>query len=126
MNNLHKISDPESSKTRGYVAIVTKNAAIDVYNERKKHIHDDIDELNIASDQNMEAIIIDKYDHEVVDNAIGRLNENYRNILILRYYYDLSLNNIAISLGITLKAAKNRLYRAKESLLKDLGGRNDE
>ena len=126
MNNLHKISDPESSKTRGYVAIVTKNAAIDVYNERKKHIHDDIDELNISSDQNMEDIIIDKYDREIVDEAIGRLNENYRNIHILRYYYDLSLNNIALSLGITQKAAKNRLYRAQESLMKELGELNDE
>ena len=126
MNNLHKISDPESSKTRGYVAIVTKNAAIDVYNERKKHIHDDIDELNIASDQNMEAIIIDKYDHEVVDNAIGRLNENYRNILILRYYYDLPLANIAQALGISENAVKHRLYRAQESLAKELGGSINE
>lgn len=126
MNNLHKISDPESSKTRGYVYIVTKNAAIDVYNERKKHIHDNIDELDISSGQDLEDSIINKYDHEAVSSAIGRLTENYRNILILRYYYDMSLNNIAISLGITQKAAKNRLYRAQESLLKELGGQNDE
>ncbi len=126
MNNLHKISDPESSKTRGFVYIVTKNAAIDVYNERKKHIHDDIDELNIASEQDLEDNIINKYDRELVNRAIGRLNENYQNILILRYYYDLPLNNIAVSLGITLKAAKNRLYRAQKSLMKELGELKDE
>lgn len=126
INNLHKISDPESNKTRGYVYTITKNAAINVYNERKKHFHDDIDELNIASEQDLEDSIINKYDRELVNRAIGRLNENYQNILILRYYYDLPLNNIAVSLGITLKAAKNRLYRAQESLLKELGGQNDE
>ena len=110
----------------GYISIVTKNAAIDIYNERRKHIHDDIDELNLADDQNLEDDIINKYAHELVDKAIGRLNENYQNILILRYYYDLTLNSIALSLGITLKAAKNRLYRAQECLLKELGGKNDE
>lgn len=126
MNNLDKISDFESSKTRGFIFVVTRHVAIDVYNMRKKHSHTDINELDIANDIVLEDDIINKYDYELINRAISKLNDNYQNILILRYYYDLPLKNIALSLGMTLSAVKNRLYRAQESLLKELGGQNDE
>lgn len=121
IHNLHKISDFESAKTRGFVFIVTKNASIDVYNERKKHFHTDIDEKNIEAYNNLEDDILDKYNYDLVSKAIDRINESYRNILIMRYYYDLPLANIAQALGISENAVKHRLYRAQESLAKELG-----
>ena len=126
INNLNKISDFESSKTRGFVFIITKNSAIDIYNLRKKNIYTDIDELDIADDIKIEEEVINRFDYKAVKEAISRLNDNYQNVLILHYYYDLSIKDISLSLGITNKAAKSRLYRAQEKLLKELGGKSDE
>lgn len=126
INNLKKIADLESVKTRGFIYIITKNAAIDIYNARKKHIHTDIDELNIPITNILEDDVINKIDYQLLNEAINRLNEDYQHVLILRYYYGLKLNDIALSLGITINAAKNKLYRAQSQLMKELGDKFNE
>lgn len=126
MKNLHKIADLESNKTRGFVYIVTKNVAINIYNDRKKNMHIDIDDLNIPSETILEDDVIKRYDYKQVEKAITRLIDNYQNIIILRFYYDLSIPDIAQTLGISENAAKHRLYRAQENLLNELGELNDE
>jgi RNA polymerase sigma factor (sigma-70 family) len=57
-------------------------------------------------------------DPETVDlrRALYRLPHNQRYVLILRYYLDLSYEEVAQTLGISTKAAKSRTYRAVERL----------
>lgn len=49
-----------------------------------------------------------------VQASLARLNPQDRAILTLFYWEELSLNDIADSLGIAMNAAKTRLYRARE------------
>ena len=49
---------------------------------------------------------------EVVREVLSALPEQARDVLMLRFYRDLSLDDIAQTLGIGLSAAKMRLYRA--------------
>ena len=58
-----------------------------------------------------------------VDPAIGdlrlavyRLPHDQRVVVVLRYYLDLSFEEVAHTLGISTKAAKSRTYRALERL----------
>lgn len=44
-----------------------------------------------------------------IATALGTLSVEYRSVLILRYYYDLSLQEIAATLGIPLGTVKSRL-----------------
>jgi len=55
---------------------------------------------------------------ETVDlrRAIYRLPHDQRYVLVLRYYLDLSYEEVAQTLGISTKAAKSRTYRAVERL----------
>lgn len=57
-------------------------------------------------------------DAETVDlrQALYRLPHDQRFVLILRYYLDLSYEEVAQTLGISTKAAKSRTYRAVERL----------
>jgi RNA polymerase sigma-70 factor (ECF subfamily) len=57
-------------------------------------------------------------DPEAVDlrNALYRLPHDQRFVLILRFYLDLSYEEVAQTLGISTKAAKSRTYRALERL----------
>jgi RNA polymerase sigma-70 factor (ECF subfamily) len=48
--------------------------------------------------------------------ALYRLPHDQRFVLILRYYLDLSFEEVAQTLGISTKAAKSRTYRAVERL----------
>lgn len=49
-----------------------------------------------------------------VELAMTKLNPDDRAILTLFYWEELSLNEIADSMGIQMNAAKTRLYRARE------------
>lgn len=48
-----------------------------------------------------------------VQAAVMRLAPGYRVPLILRYWYDLSYEEIAETMGISLQAVKSRLHRAR-------------
>lgn len=48
--------------------------------------------------------------------ALYRLPHDQRLVVILRYYLDLSLEDVAQTLGISSKAAKSRIHRAVERL----------
>jgi RNA polymerase sigma-70 factor (ECF subfamily) len=49
-----------------------------------------------------------------VGEAVGRLSEQDREVLILRHVGELSFQEIAKALGLGLSATKMRLYRAEE------------
>lgn len=57
-------------------------------------------------------------DPETADlrQAIYRLPHDQRFAIVLRYYLDLSFEEVAQTLGISTKAAKSRTYRALERL----------
>lgn len=65
-----------------------------------------------------EDIVIDKEKSEEIGRDIARLAPQYRRIIELRYYRELSYEEIAIELGIPLGTVKTNLYRAKEKLIK--------
>jgi RNA polymerase sigma-70 factor (ECF subfamily) len=57
-------------------------------------------------------------DPAIVDlrQAIYRLPHDQRFVVVLRYYLDLSYEEVAETLGVSTKAAKSRTYRAVERL----------
>lgn len=52
---------------------------------------------------------------EDIDNVLNKLKEKETEILVLKYYADLTLQQIADFLGIKLSNTKVKLHRAKES-----------
>ena len=55
---------------------------------------------------------------EDIDNVLDKLKEKETEILVLKYYADLTLQQIADFLGINLSNTKVRLHRAKENFRK--------
>jgi RNA polymerase sigma-70 factor (ECF subfamily) len=53
--------------------------------------------------------------------ALNKLTENHRRILLLRYYDDLSYNEIASVLQVKLGTVMSRLSRARTRLAQVLG-----
>ena len=51
-----------------------------------------------------------------VQQALQRLPENYRQVTVLRYWNDFSYQEIAQATGLTERAVKTRLHRARKML----------
>lgn len=59
---------------------------------------------------------------EIIRDALQQLSMEYRQIILLREYEDLTYEDIAKTLGISMQAVKSRLFRARaelKELLKD-------
>ena len=59
--------------------------------------------------------------HDAMMVALNKLTENHRRILLLRYYDDLSYNEIASVLQVKLGTVMSRLSRARTRLAQVLG-----
>ena len=114
VENIKKIEGPLSLRTKGYIATIVENRAIDVY--RSKKAHPTVPFGDGAADINIDAPeCSDLYD------CILKLPVRQRSIIILKYHYGYELKEIAKMLGITYANALKIDYRAKERL-KELCG----
>lgn len=57
---------------------------------------------------------------ELVQHAIARLKEEYREVLILREYERMSYAEIGIATGDTESSVKSRLFKARKALVREL------
>jgi RNA polymerase sigma-70 factor (ECF subfamily) len=68
-----------------------------------------------------ESSALEQERRDLVQQALQQLPENYRMITILRYWYDLSYDEIAETTGLSDSAVKTRLHRARKMLAEALG-----
>ncbi|MDQ2907097.1 MAG: sigma-70 family RNA polymerase sigma factor [Ktedonobacteraceae bacterium] len=54
--------------------------------------------------------------HDEIQHYLQRLPSKYRAVIVLRYWYDLSYDEIATALNLTQPLVKARLHRARELL----------
>ncbi|NTV65060.1 MAG: sigma-70 family RNA polymerase sigma factor, partial [Oscillochloris sp.] len=64
--------------------------------------------------------------HSYVQQALQRLPETYRSVTLLRYWHDLSYQEIADILNLTEATVKTRLHRARKMLRDALGTDGEE
>lgn len=105
--------------TKAYVVVMVRNLSIDVYNQRKRidYINtEDMPDLPSSSTFNIDNKLLKKEEYSLLKKKISKLKSPYHEILILKYFNDFSLTEIACSLGITKNNASVRLYRALASL----------
>lgn len=70
-----------------------------------------------ATGLNPEEAVIREQRIGLMRQVLGRLNEKYRTMIELRYFQELSYDEIAAELDIPLGTVKAQLFRAKELLL---------
>ncbi len=71
-----------------------------------------ISDLGVGPEQS--ALVGEQQDE--IQAYLGRLHSKYRAVIILRYWYDLSYDEIAAALDLTPTLVKARLHRARELL----------
>jgi RNA polymerase sigma-70 factor (ECF subfamily) len=61
-----------------------------------------------------------------IGRAVGRLGRDQRTVIALRYWEDMTLEQIAETLGLPVGTVKSRLHYALRALRTELGDSFDE
>lgn len=125
MKHLDKIKEIECPKTKGFVVIIVKNTAIDLYRKRKRENTVEIDEEVLIEHRGrrVDQEVIDKIENPLTA-AILSLPHHYSEIILLKYNHSYTDKQIAGLLGLSEDNVKKRLQRAKKKLkeiMKEVG-----
>lgn len=121
--------DTSAESTAALVHIYVKNAAINIYNKNKRHskvvmLCDNMEALKTdiaAEESDVERIVIDAETTEIVSEAVEKLEDMYRDLIVMKYFYHMRNIDIAQVLKIDTNKVNNRIFRAKQKLKEILG-----
>ncbi|WP_075724091.1 RNA polymerase sigma factor [Tissierella creatinophila] len=108
-SSIDSLKEPQFIKTWFYRIVV--NTSIDFIRKRKREVLVD-DESLLYNDIGR----IDIYEDIDLEKALNELPNNYRTIIILRYFEDLPLKEIASILGQNINTVKTNLYKGLKKL----------
>lgn len=99
-----------------WLMIITRNQCLMEKRNAKNNVEIEKFENQFVSDsQDIDVILRDNIKH-----ILNSLSEEYREVVELRYYSDLTYEEIAETLNISESLVKVRLFRAKNILIKKL------
>jgi len=102
----------DSRKLKSWLNVITKNEALKIKEKRAL----------LPGNEKLEEILEPVYDsYNELWDIIQKLKEEYRLVVVLFYYNEMSVKEIARVLEISVGTVKSRLNRAREFLKKELG-----
>lgn len=111
----------EDFKMKAWLFRVTSNLCFNLVRDRRRRTAIlDAAALKDSSDANQVEMVFTSEAQASILEAMERLTEAHKEILMLRYYSDLSYAEIADTLGVKLGTVMSRLSRAKTELLGEL------
>ena len=101
---------------------IGRNTALNYLKKAAKTADDSIlDYADLVSDEHsLEEEYIKSEDKITLHRAIGRLNTDYRSVLYLVYFEDMTNDEVASVMKKSKRQVENLLYRAKNTLKKEL------
>jgi len=121
-NQLHTFQMDRRFST--WLLSIASHYAIDMLRRRKPTAPlDDVALFVESNDPAPEELAEQGEQREVVKRLLNTLPEKYRSVTVLRYYNDLSYDEIARMTGLTESAVKTQLHRARKMLADQLSGK---
>ena len=121
--HLDDLSDPADRKTYAYLCVVLKNNILDIYrrqNRMQENAAGVEPDMLPAAEGSPEDLLIRRCDAQILCNLIRKLPDTYKEVLVLRYFCDLSYKQIAAIVRISENLVAIRLHRAKEYLRRSM------
>src|SRR5690625_2948364 len=106
----------EKALFKTWVQRIVTNICIDKFRRKKPTVSIDEHNMIFTNDDNVEEAIMLTDISKDIREAIDKLPERHRAVIILRYMEDFSYKEIADSLDLPLNTVKSYLYRARQQL----------
>jgi len=109
---------PNQDEAKYWLIRVVKNAALNYAKrkERERKAYQRAFREDHRQEDTGEGLLVKKETSEEVKNALKKLPENLRMVLILKEYADMNYKEIGKTLGISEGNVKVRVFRARERL----------
>jgi RNA polymerase sigma-70 factor, ECF subfamily len=106
--DLPTLRDPQAFD--GWLHRLLVNACLDMLRRRRRRVVEvELTPLHSPSMADFSGQLIDR---DLLDRALGALEPEWRAIVVLHYFLEVPLPEVARTLGIPLGTAKSRLHRA--------------
>ncbi|MCM1325359.1 MAG: sigma-70 family RNA polymerase sigma factor [Bacteroidales bacterium] len=103
--HLGQLKNPK--KFKAWMLTIIRNEALKICDKR----------VELLENENVEQFLPPVYDsHNELWDIVQTLKEEYREVIVLFYYNDLSLRDISDILGISIGTVKSRLNRGRKLL----------
>jgi len=106
----------EKAMFKTWVQRIVTNICIDKFRKKKPTVSIEESEPHLIYNKDVEDEVMTSYMAQDVRDAIDRLPEHHRTVIVLRYLQDFSYNEIADSLNLPLNTVKSYLFRARQQL----------
>lgn len=106
----------EKAQFKTWVQRIVTNICIDKFRRNKPTVSIDEHAMNFTADHSVEEEVVATYVSQDIREAINKLSDHYRAVIVLRYLQDFSYNEISDSLGLPLNTVKSYLFRARQQL----------
>lgn len=108
-------------KAKNYLYTIAGNLCKDYYKKSRKYLNQELSNREAVSGENALYALATGPETQVTDKvfvewALGQLSEEFREVVILYYFQDLTLAQIARVLDIGLPLVKYRLRQARQKL----------
>jgi len=114
-NNLHKIEDVDSPRSVAFMVTIVRNTALTILKRNRYQTPQEIDET-LPDNFDLEESVLSVISQQQIVEVIEQLDEELRNIFVLKYAYDLPSREIALQMGMSENNINVKLYRAKKKL----------
>lgn len=106
--DLRGLRDPE--RFDAWLHRLTVHACLDIARRRKRRVHEvELSPLATPFEADASGRIADR---ELLDDALRRLDPEWRAVVVLHYFLGMPLPDVAAELRIPLGTAKSRLHRS--------------
>ncbi len=114
---------PKGHLFSAYLFRIARNLLTDHYRQAKRvNVVEEHDERLLQTSEDMPAdIIIAKQEYQTLKKTLGKIREDYRNVLILRFISGLSPDETAEAMGRSPGAVRVLQHRALSALRKQMG-----
>lgn len=106
----------EEAQFKTWAQRIVTNLCIDRFRKKKEMVSIEEHELNLRSSQSVEDEILTGDLATNIQQAIEKLPEHFKLVVIMRYIQDYSYNEISETLDLPLNTVKSHLFRARKLL----------
>lgn len=106
-------------QARPWIYRIATNLCKDLWKKSSYRQEQSVDPVKLSRQQDHEtvaSILERQWEREAVIECLQALQEDNRQIVILRYYHELKLEDIADIMGMPLSTLKSRLYQSLKKL----------